>query len=105
MAEHSAPYMECRRHRFHVPAFNRVYVRDPETLKLLPSGKTGLLELVTPYNAMMPNLALLTTDLGFLDPRPCPCGYNSPTFTLVGRGGLTKNKGCAITAGEIVKRN
>ncbi|MCX5784191.1 MAG: hypothetical protein NTX59_00725 [Elusimicrobia bacterium] len=104
MAEHSAPYLECKKHKFHVPVYNRVITRDPETMKVLPPGHTGLLELVTPFNAMMPNLALLSTDLGFLDPESCLCGNNTPTFTLVGRGGLQKHKGCAIHAGEIVKR-
>lgn len=105
MAEHSAPYEECRLHRFHIPVYNRVYARDPVTLEALPAGKTGLLEFITPFNAMMPNLAILSTDLGYLDQNPCDCGWKAPTFTLVGRGGLTKHKGCAITAGEIVKRN
>ncbi len=104
MAEHCAPYMDCRAHRFHVPVYNRVLVRDPVTLEVLPVGRPGLLELVTPFNFMMPNLALLTTDLGVLDKDPCPCGYNAPTFTLLGRGGLIKHKGCAMTAGDIIKR-
>jgi len=105
MAEHSAPYIECRNHRFHIPVYNRILVRDPETLAVLPDGKTGLLEFITPFNAMMPNLAILSTDLGYLDPEPCLCGWTAPTFTLVGRGGLVKHKGCAITAAEIVKRD
>lgn len=105
MAEHSAPYIECDHHRFHVPVFNRILVRDPDTLQTLPAGEVGLLEFITPFNAMMPNLAILSTDLGFLDPAPCSCGRRSPTFTLVGRGGLTKHKGCAITATDLVKRN
>jgi phenylacetate-coenzyme A ligase PaaK-like adenylate-forming protein len=104
MAEHSAPYMECDLHRFHIPAYNRIFPRDPVTLAVLPPGETGLLELITPFNAMMPTLAILSTDLGYVDEGACPCGRKSPTFTLVGRGGLTKHKGCAITAGEIVKR-
>lgn len=105
MAEHSAPYIECRHHRFHVPVYNRILVREPETLEVLPPGKQGLLEFITPFNAMMPNLAILSTDIGYLDPEPCGCGWKAPTFTLVGRGGLVKHKGCAITAAEIVKRD
>lgn len=104
MAEHSAPYIECDYHRFHIPVYNRIISRDPVTLRPLEAGQTGLLEFLTPYNAMMPNLAILSTDLGHLDPKPCGCGRNSPTFTLVGRGGLSKHKGCAITATDIVKR-
>jgi len=105
MAEHCAPYLECRKHRFHVPVYNRVFARDPVTLAVLPPGQPGLLELITPWNAMMPNLAILSTDMGRIDAGRCPCGYNSPTFTLLGRGGLTKHKGCAIHAGEIVRRS
>jgi len=105
MAEHCAPYLECREHRFHVPVYNRVYVRDPRTLAVLPPGRPGLLELITPWNAMMPNLAILSTDMGMIDPKPCLCGADSPTFSLLGRGGLTKHKGCAIHAGEIVRRS
>lgn len=104
MAEHSSPYIECKNHRFHVPAFNRIFVRDPATMKALTPGEIGLLELVTPFNSMMPNLSILSTDLGFIDPAPCECGYNSPTFSLIGRGGLQKHKGCAIHANEIIKR-
>lgn len=104
MAEHSAPYSECKDHRFHIPVYNRILVRDPVTLRVLPKGQTGLLEFITPFNAMVPNLAILSTDLGYLDRESCTCGSNSPTFTLVGRGGLTKHKGCAITATDIVKR-
>ncbi len=105
MAEHGAPYLECLRHRFHVPAYTRIFIRNPVTLEVLTPGARGLIELMTPFNAMMPTLAVLSTDLGFVDPDPCPCGYNSPTFTLSGRGGLKKHKGCAIHAGEIVQRN
>ena len=104
LAEHSAPYIDCPLHRFHVPVYNRVIPRDPVTMRVLPPGETGLLELITPYNAMVPNLAVLTTDMGFLDKEPCPCGRASPTFTLVGRGGLAKHKGCAIHAADIIKR-
>lgn len=105
LAEHSSPYIDCKDHRFHVPAYNHIIIRDPITMKPLPKGEAGLLELITPFNAMLPNLAILSTDIGYLDPDLCSCGHNSPTFTLTGRGGLTKHKGCAIAAGDIVRRN
>jgi hypothetical protein len=104
MAEHSAPYIECRAHKFHVPVYNRVLIRCPSTMRVLPDGEMGLMEFITPFNAMMPTLAILSTDLGYLDVAPCACGWKSPTFTLVGRGGLTKHKGCALTASDLVKR-
>ncbi|MBI4802162.1 MAG: acyl-protein synthetase [Elusimicrobia bacterium] len=103
-AEHSAPYLQCRNHRFHVPVYNRVYARDPVTMRILKPGQTGLLEFVTPYNAMMPNLALLSTDTGCINQGRCGCGWNAPVFTLAGRSGLTKHKGCALTADELVRK-
>lgn len=104
MAEHSAPYFECKQHKFHVPVYNRLLVRDPETMQVLAPGQLGLMELITPFNAMMPTLALLTTDWVSEDQRPCACGYNTPTFTLMGRAGISQHKGCAIHADDIVKR-
>ena len=104
MAEHSAPYFQCRAHRFHVPVFNRVLIRNPESMACLPPGQVGLLELITPFNTMMPTTALLTTDLAQIDAEPCECGQNSPTFTIIGRAGQSKHKGCALTAEELLRR-
>lgn len=105
MAEHCAPYMECSEHRFHIPAFCRIFIRHPETMAVQPLGQSGLVELISPWNAMMPNLSVLSTDLGVIDPDPCPCGSNAPTFRILGRAGLSKHKGCAIAADDIVKRS
>jgi phenylacetate-coenzyme A ligase PaaK-like adenylate-forming protein len=104
MAEHCAPYFECREHRLHVAVFNRIIIRDPVTLAPCPNGQAGLMELITPFNAMMPTLAILSTDYGLIAEEPCPCGFRSPTFTILGRAGLSKHKGCAISASDIVKR-
>jgi phenylacetate-coenzyme A ligase PaaK-like adenylate-forming protein len=104
MAEHSAPYFECRKHRFHIAAFNRLIARDPVTMAALPDGEKGLLELITPFNAIMPTLAILSTDWVVIHPTPCSCGWKSPTFELLGRAGTSKHKGCAIHADDIVKR-
>jgi phenylacetate-coenzyme A ligase PaaK-like adenylate-forming protein len=104
MAEHSAPYFTCSHHQFHVPVFNRLIIRDPVSLQPLPPDKSGLLQLVTPFNAMMPNLSILSTDWAMMHSKPCDCGKKSPTFQILGRSGLTKHKGCAIHAEDIVKR-
>lgn len=104
LAEHGAPYWECAHHRLHVPVYARVLIRDPLTMQTLPDGEEGLMQLITPFNAMMPTLAVLTTDLGVIDADPCPCGKASPTFRVLGRAGISKHKGCAIHASEIVKR-
>lgn len=104
MAEHCAPYFECRDHKFHVPVYCRLVIRDPVTLKVSPPGEKGIMELITPFNTMMPTLALLTTDYGRLNPEPCSCGWTAPTFELLGRAGVSKHKGCALTANDVVRR-
>lgn len=97
MVEHGVPYCECEYFRMHVPKFSRVFVRDPLTMEVLPDGETGLLQFVTPYHSSFPAISLLTTDRGYLS-RNCPCGRNSPVLNLLGRAGVSKHKGCAISA-------
>jgi phenylacetate-coenzyme A ligase PaaK-like adenylate-forming protein len=104
MAEHCAPYMECSAHAFHVPAFCEVLVRNPENNEPVATGEVGLLNLITPFNSMMPTLSLLTTDAGRISPERCTCGANSPTFEILGRAGTTKHKGCALSAADLVRR-
>jgi hypothetical protein len=67
-------------------------------------GQPGLLELITPLNSMMPTLAILSTDLGSLDAGECGCGLRSPTFTLLGRGGMLRTMNCALRMEELESR-
>ena len=104
MAEHGIIYLQCPRHRFHIPAYARVLARDPVTLEVLPPGQTGLLEFITPLNSMMPTLAILSADLGTVDPAGCDCGLRSPTFTWLGRGGWTHYQTCALRMEDAIRR-
>ena len=104
MAEHGVGYRQCRLHKFHIPVCARILVRDPVTLAALPPGNVGLLELITPLNSMMPTLAILSTDIGLLDPDNCGCGLRSPTFTLLGRGGVIRTMTCAMRMEEMTSR-
>ncbi len=101
MVEHGVPYTECEAGRMHVPIHSRVLVRDPGTLTLLPPGETGLFHFLTPYLSSFPALSLLNTDLGHLE-RDCPCGREAPVLVLEGRGGVTRHKGCALAALDIL---
>ena len=74
-----------------------------ETLEELPPGQPGLIQLQTPYLTSYPSHSLLTTDLGTLTPG-CHCGLPGPVLTILGRGGVKKHKGCAITASETLLR-
>lgn len=102
LVEHGLPYLECEAHRFHVPHFARAIARDPATLAPLPRGTPGFLNLITPYLLSMPAISLLTSDLAAVH-EGCSCGRNTATLELMGRLGTRKNKGCAITATQLLK--
>lgn len=102
--EHPILYCTCKRHRFHVPVYSRVIIRDPETLAPLPMGRLGLVELMTPMVRSVPILSVMTDDLGVLrDGRECGCGIESPTLEIAGRIGMQGIKTCAAAAEDVLK--
>ncbi len=103
MVEHGIPYVDCEHGRLHVPVFARAQVVDPETLKPLPDGEPGLLHLMTPYLSSYPSISLLTTDRARLA-GDCPCGRSGKTLEILGRAGVAKHKGCAISALDLLKK-
>jgi len=101
MVEHGVPYVDCRLGNFHVPNYGRVLARHPGTLEPLGYNKTGLLQFLTPYLTSYPSLSVLSSDFGLLRPR-CSCGLPGPVLELKGRAGVTKLKGCAISAATML---
>lgn len=101
MVEHGVPYVDCPRGRFHVPVYSRVLVRHPATLELLPWGKIGLLQFITPYLSSYPSISLLSSDKGWLEEK-CGCGLAGPVMHIAGRAGTKKLKGCAISASTML---
>jgi len=104
MVEHGIPYLDCEYNNFHVPVYSRIIVRDPLSLKVLEENKPGIMQLITPYMHSFPGISLLSTDKAYLH-TGCPCGRKTPYFSLLGRGGIKKHKGCAINAAELLARN
>ena len=103
-AEHPILYCDCRNHRFHVPVYSRVLIRDVKTLEPLPMGYPGLVNLISPLIRATPLLSVLTDDLGILHPgEDCGCGITSPTLELLGRAGMEEIRTCAAGAEEILK--
>jgi len=103
--EHCIPYVECEHHRFHVPVWSRVFIRDLGTLKVLPFGEKGFLHFVSPYITSVPAHSVLMGDLASLHPgHECACGAATPFFTIHGRAGTSKNKSCAVAAAELIQR-
>jgi phenylacetate-coenzyme A ligase PaaK-like adenylate-forming protein len=102
--EHGIPYAECVRHRFHVPAWSRVLIRDVATLEPVSYGKKGFLQFLTPYITSVTAHSVLMGDLASLHPaEECGCGIGSPFFVIHGRAGTSKNKSCAVAASELLR--
>ncbi len=101
MVEHGIPYVDCAKGNLHIPNYARVYVRGPKDLSLLPKGEKGLLHFLCSYNFSYPASSLLTTDYGRLG--SCDCGLEGDTLILEGRAGVSKHKGCALKALELIK--
>lgn len=103
--EHCIPYVECSRHQFHIPTWSRVFIRDFKTLKPLPYGQVGFLHFVSPYITSMPAQSVIMGDAGYTRPgSDCGCGLQTDFFVKTGRAGVSKNKSCAISASEMLKK-
>lgn len=101
--EHPVFYNTCKRHHFHIPAYGRVIIRDPDTLKPLPMGKAGLVNLISPFMCATPTLSVMTDDLGYLTAgEDCGCGIKSPYLTILGRVGMGDIQTCAAGASELL---
>lgn len=103
MAEHGVPYCSCSHGNIHVPIYGELIVRSPLSMKKLPYGEQGLLQLITSYNIAQPNQSVLSTDLVTVSPE-CTCGLPGEIITSIRRGGIRKHRGCAIAAQDILKK-
>lgn len=101
MVEHGIPYVDCAEGNLHIPNFSRVFVRSPHDLSLKKKGERGLLHFLCSYNFSYPAPSLLTTDYGRVE--ECSCGKGD-ILILEGRAGVTKHKGCALKALELVEK-
>jgi phenylacetate-coenzyme A ligase PaaK-like adenylate-forming protein len=80
------------------PLFADILVRDPHTLRPLPPGQTGLLQVFSILPRSYPGHSLLTADLGRL------CGVDDPNagalgrfFEVQGRAPRAEIRGCSDT--------
>lgn len=102
MVEHGIPYVDCELGNLHIPNYARVYVRSPHDLSLRPKGERGLLHFLCSYNFSYPAPSLLTTDYGRVG--ECACGIKGDVLILEGRAGVSKHKGCALKALELLEK-
>lgn len=103
--EHPVFFNSCKKHHFHIPVYSRVIIRDVRTLKPLPVGEVGLVNLITPPINATPVTSVMTDDLGYLTPgEECGCGLKAPYLTILGRAGLNDITTCAAGAAELLGR-
>lgn len=87
-------YPDCKCGFKHASAYTRVIVRDPSTRDVLPAGKEGMLEFVSPIPHSYPGNVVLTDDIGFTDDGECPYGRPGQRFKIVGRLKKAEVRGC-----------
>lgn len=103
--EHPVLYCDCPEHHFHIPAYSRVIIRDVDTLKPLPFGKVGLVNLITPMVKATPLLSVMTDDLGVMHSgKECKCGISSPYLEIIGRIAPSDIKTCAAGAAQLLEK-
>lgn len=87
-------YPDCPCGCKHTSNYVRVLVRDAQTHEVLPPGKEGMLEFVTPVPHSYPGNAVLTDDLGYIVDEPCPYGRGGTRFVVTGRLKKAEIRGC-----------
>ncbi len=103
--EHSVPYIECPNHNLHFPVWSRGFIRDTYSMKVLGYNKPGFLCFVTPYITSVPAISVIMGDLAVMHKSSeCSCNINTPYIEILGRAGISKNKSCAVSASELLKK-
>lgn len=89
-------YPDCECGWKHTSSYVRVLVRDTVTREVLPPGKEGLLEFISPLPHSYPGNAVLTDDIGVIaaDEVACPCHRSGTRFKILGRMKKAEVRGC-----------
>jgi phenylacetate-coenzyme A ligase PaaK-like adenylate-forming protein len=91
-------FMECEHGHLHSPVFADIIVRDPITLKPLPFGQTGVVEVLSALPLSYPGHVLLTEDMGIIHGEDdCACGRLGKYFSISGRLPKVEMRGCSDT--------
>lgn len=87
-------YPDCKCGCKHASSYVKVLVRDVVSRDVLPAGKEGMLEFITPIPHSYPGNAVLTDDLGVVYDEPCPYGRPGIRFKVKGRLKKAEVRGC-----------
>lgn len=87
-------YPDCACGCKHSSSYVRVLARDAVTREILPPGKEGMLEFISPVPHSYPGNAVLTDDIGIIEEGDCPYGRPGTRFRIVGRMKKAEARGC-----------
>jgi phenylacetate-coenzyme A ligase PaaK-like adenylate-forming protein len=91
-------FVECEEGHLHAPIFADIIVRDKMTLKPIPFGNEGIIEVLSILPRSYPGHVLLTEDLGtILGEDDCKCGKKGKYFRVKGRLPKAEIRGCSDT--------
>ena len=88
-------YPLCEHGSRHIPVWADALVRDPFTLRTLPAGEIGMLQLMNTLAWGAPYHSVLTEDLGRILSGMCSCGRLGRRFELAGRIPKAEIRGCS----------
>lgn len=95
-------YLDCPDGLKRCPLVSQVIVRDIRTLEVVPDGKEGLLEFITPLPYSYPGVAVLLDDIGRIVTRDqCRCKRHGAAFEVLGRAKDSELRGCGDIAAEL----
>ena len=91
-------YPDCSQGYKHVPLYSEILIRDIHDQKILPIGKSGFIQLISPLPRSYPGVSILTDDIGeIIGKDDCPCGRKGKYFVFRSRSELADPKGCGDT--------
>lgn len=91
-------YPDCQEGYKHVPLYSEILIRDIHEQKVLPIGKSGFIQLISPLPRSYPGISLLTDDIGeIIGKDDCSCGRKGKYFVFKNRSEVADPKGCGDT--------
>lgn len=89
-------FMECKEGYLHAPTFADVVIRDFFTLRPVPFGQEGVIQVLSVLPHSYPGHSLLTEDIGVIAGEDdCPCGKKGKYFSVKGRIAKAELRGCS----------
>ena len=89
-------YFECEHGNLHPSIFSEVIMRCPKTLREVPNGTEGVVQVLSCIPRSYPGHSLLTDDLGVVHGEDnCKCGRKGKYFSINGRLEAAEVRGCS----------